>query len=271
VAKDDYSFKEFSEQPFYHTVNQWLVDRTGLKPGWTVMDVACGTGAVTRLIADRIRGARDALVVGLDVSASALQEARRRLAGTRDAVVEFVQGRAEEMSQAIRGAADAVFLCNSIHYFADKDQLLAEVRRTLRPGGVFAFNTTFFDGAHVPGTDRFYRRWMMRALRILKKRYDTRPDRAKTQARVQLTADQYKKLLEAAGFQLSTFELVPVSVVEQGWLAISCYADFIEGVLPGIPIDCASNILCEALTETFRELELTDVPRNWLSVVAARP
>lgn len=270
MAKDDYSFKAFSEQPFYHTVNQWLVDSAGLKPGWTVVDVACGTGAVTRLIADRIRGARDALVVGLDMSASALQEARRRLADTRDALVEFVQGRAEEMSKVIRGAADAVFLCNSIHYFGDKDQLLEEARRTLRPGGVFAFNTTFFDGAQVAETEQFYRRWMMRAIRTLRKRYDIRPDRAKTQARVQLTADQYRELLEGAGFRLSTLELVPVSVAEQGWLAISCYADFIEGVLPGVPIDCASSILCEALSETFRELELTEVPRNWLSVVAAR-
>jgi ubiquinone/menaquinone biosynthesis C-methylase UbiE len=270
VSTSEYSFRAFSEQPFYEAVNQWLVDRAGLKPGWTVVDVACGTGAVTRLIVDRIRGARDALVVGLDLSAAALRDARERLAGTRDALVKFVHGRAEDMSRAIRGAADAVFLCNSIHYFENKDELVAEARRTLRPGGVFAFNTTFFDGAQLAETEQFYRRWMMRAVRTLRKRHDMRPDRTKAEARHQLTADDYRHLLEGAGFEVSVLELVPVSVVEQGWIDICRYADFIGGVLPGVPVDCASDVLCDALRQTFRELELTSVPRNWLSVVAAR-
>lgn len=271
MSDQDYSFKAFSEQPFYQAVNERLVESAHLEPGWRVIDAACGTGSVTQLVVERIKGARDALVVGLDRSRAALEEARARLADTRDAVVQFVEGQAEQMSQAIKGAADAVFLANCVHYFENKDQLIAEARRTLRPGGVFAFNTTFFDGAILKETERFYRRWMLRALRILKERYGLKPSRERTQARQQLNADEYRALLESNGFLVSVLELIPVEVVEQGWIDISHYADFIAGVLPGVPVDCASGVLCEALHATFDDLGLQAVPRNWLTVVAQRP
>ena len=271
VGLDDYSFKAFSQHDFYRQVNKWLVDRAGLEPGWTVVDAGCGCGAVTELIAERVRGGRDAVVTGLDVSAAALREAQEKLAGVRDVAVEFIQARAEEMSQALRRVVDAVVFCNGIHYVEDKGGLLAEVYRTLPAGGVFAFNTTFFQGAHLEETDRFYRRWMMKALRMLRAQYDLRPERGKVEARHQLTPDQYGRLLDVEGFEIRVQELVPVSVSEQGWIDISRYADFIAGVLPGISIETASEVLCETVRDTLAELRVRSVPRNWLSVVAARP
>ncbi len=270
MTLDDYSFRAFSQHDFYRQVNEWLVDRAGLERGWTVLDVACGCGAVTELIAERIHGGGNAVVIGLDMSASALREAREKLAGARDVAVEFVQARAEEMSQAVRRAVDAVVFCNGIHYVEDKSQLLAEVCRTLPAGGVFAFNTTFFHGAHLPETDRFYRRWMIKALRMLRGQYDLRPKRDKVEARHQLTAVQYRTLLEAEGFEIKVQESVPVKVSEQGWIDISRYTDFVAGVLPGIAITTASEVLCETVRETLAELEVESVPRRWLSVVATR-
>ena len=270
MGLDDYSFRAFSQHDFYRQVNEWLLDRTGLKRGWTVLDVACGCGAVTELIAERIHGGGNAVVIGLDMSASALREARERLAGARDVVVDFVQARAEEMSQAVRRVVDAVVFCNGIHYVEDKSRLLAEVYRTLPAGGVFAFNTTFFQGAHLPETDRFYRRWMIKALRMLRGQYDLRPKRDKVEARHQLTAVQYRTLLEAEGLEIKVQEAVPVKVSEQGWIDISRYTDFVAGVLPGIAITTASEVLCETVRETLAELEVESVPRRWLSVVATR-
>jgi ubiquinone/menaquinone biosynthesis C-methylase UbiE len=226
---------------------------------------------VTELIAERIRGGCDAVVIGLDMSASALREAREKLAGARDVVVEFVQARAEEMSQSVRRVVDAVVFCNGIHYVEDKSRLLAEVHRTLPAGGVFAFNTTFFQGAHLPETDRFYRRWMIKALRTLRGRYDLRPERDKVEARHQLTPEQYRTLLESEGFEVTVQDLVPVTVSEQGWIDISRFSDFVAGVLPAISITIASEVLCETVRETLAELGVESVPRNWLSVVAARP
>jgi ubiquinone/menaquinone biosynthesis C-methylase UbiE len=270
MGDSEFSFTAFSQQDFYRRVNEWLIDRVGLQRGWAVVDVACGCGAVTELIAERIRGGREAVVTGLDLSADALKDAKERFVGVRDVVVEFVQARAEEMSQVLRRAADAVVFCNGIHYIEDKDQLLSEVHRTLPPGGVFAFNTTFFNGAHLPETDRFYRRWMLKTLRRLRERYDLKPERAKVESRQQWTAEQYRDLLQSGGFEVKVAEMVPVQVTEEGWIAISRYTDFIAGVLPGISLKTASDLLCETVSETLSELGVGSVPRNWFSVIAAR-
>jgi hypothetical protein len=57
----------------------------------------------------------------------------------------------------------------------------------------------------------------------------------------------------------------------QGWLDISRYEDFVAGALPGIPLGQASEALQESVRQTFQEMGLTVVPRNWLAVVAAKP
>jgi ubiquinone/menaquinone biosynthesis C-methylase UbiE len=270
MAADDYSFKAFSEHAFYRKVNEELIDRAKLECGWTVVDVACGSGAITELILEKIQGARDAMVIGIDMSAGALKDAREKVAGVRDAVVEFVQTRAEEMSNSIRRAADAVVFCNGIHYIQDKPGLLAEVRKTLKPGGVFAFNTGFFDGALPPETVRYYRRWMLKSLRKLKTQYNLKPEHSKVESRKQLTADEYREMLEAKGFELRTYEIYSGRVPEQGWIDLSRFSDFIAGALPGIPLKTASDVLVESLRETFDELDVTTWPRNWLTVVASR-
>ena len=270
-AADQFTFKAFSEHAFYRQVNEVLVERARLQRGWTVIDVACGSGAITALILDKIRGAREAMVIGVDMSATALREASERVAGARDAVVEFVQARAEELSDSIRRAVDAVVFCNGIHYIEDKDALLTEVHKTLKPGGIFAFNTGFFDGAMPPETLHYYRRWMMKSLRKLKADYNLKPDRSKVESRKTLTADEYIELLQSKGFEVRSQEVYPGEVTEQGWVDLSRFSDFIEGALPGVPLSTASAVLVDSLHETFKDLELSIWPRNWLTVVAARP
>jgi ubiquinone/menaquinone biosynthesis C-methylase UbiE len=271
VAADEYSFKAFSEHAFYREVNEALVDRAELRRGWTVVDVACGSGAITELILEKIRGARDAMVIGVDMSATAIREAGEKVAGVRDAVVEFVQARAEEMSANIKRAVDAVVFCNGIHYIEDKQRLLAEVYKTLKPGGIFAFNTGFFDGALPPETVKYYRRWMLKSLRKLKTQYNLRPEHSKVESRIQLNAEQYRELLEDKGFELRAYEIYPGEVTEQGWIDLSRFSDFIAGALPGVPLQTASDVLVESLRETFAELGVKAWPRNWLTVVASRP
>ncbi len=270
MPAEDYSFKAFSEHAFYRMVNECLVDRAELKRGWTVVDVACGSGAVTELILEKIRGARDAMVIGVDMSATALRDARQKVAGVYDAVIEFVQARAEDLSQSIKRAVDAVVFCNGIHYIEDKTGLVKEIYRTLRPGGIFAFNTGFFEGALPPETVAYYRRWMMKAMRRLKSEYNLRPSRDKVESRKQLTPDQYRSLLEAEGFEVKTQEIVTSGITEQGWVDLSRFSDFIAGALPGVPLKTASDVLVTSLRETFDELKVSAWPRNWLTVVAAR-
>ncbi|GBD31727.1 Ubiquinone/menaquinone biosynthesis C-methyltransferase UbiE [bacterium HR33] len=235
-----------------------------------MVDLACGTGTVSELIAERIEGSCLSRMVGVDLSAEALCEAGRRLKRFTNQAIQLVQARVEELSDLVRQQVDAVFLCNAIHYLQNKREVLAAAYRVLRTGGRFAFNTTFFEGAQPPETLAFYRRWMLKALRTLKERYGESPNRDKVEARQQLTPEEYRALLQEAGFEIVSQELLPVVIPEEGWLAISGFADFASGALPGISLDRAVETLRSALRQTFAELKLDGVRRNWLSVVAVR-
>src|SRR5262245_65818993 len=59
---------------FLQDYSRRLVEVAGIKPGDRVLDVACGTGVVTRLVANKIGSAGQ--VVGLDLNAGMLARAR---------------------------------------------------------------------------------------------------------------------------------------------------------------------------------------------------
>ena len=61
-----------------------------------------------------------------------------------------------------------------------------------------------------------------------------------------------------------------VEVPLEGWVDISKFSDFIEGAMPGVPLDKASESLIKAAKETFEEMKITYTTRNWLDIVAVR-
>jgi ubiquinone/menaquinone biosynthesis C-methylase UbiE len=266
----EFTLDKFAQNAFYQEVNRRLVALAGLGPGLTVVDVGAGTGAVTRLLAQQVSSQRGAEVIAVEPSESALDVARRNLEDVKGAVVRFVEGSAERLSQFVRRPADAVFFCNAIHLVHEKEQVVDEVSRALREGGTFCFNTSFYEGAEPPEAERFYRRWMMKALRVLKRTYGLSPDRTKVEARMRLTEEEYVSLLRGHGFQVKSKEIVTVQMPLKGFEDISEYSLWIEGVLPGVPLPAGSAALKEGARQAFEELGLTSSPRNWLLVVASR-
>ena len=236
----DLSFKWFAEQGFFKAVNAHLVDLANIHPGQRIVELACGTGAATRIIRDRLEGARESLVIGIDASASALREAMQQLGNARDVALQFIQGRVEALSSTVREHVDGVIFCNGIHYVSDKDSLLDQVSQTLKVGGTFAFNTSFYQGAHLPETEGFYRRWMFKAIRILRSEYQLRPQPDKVESRKQLTPEQYGQLLRDRGFTIQCQAVQTVQVPLEGWVNISRFEDFVSGALPGVPTQQAS-------------------------------
>ena len=271
MAQDsDYSFTRFAQLEFFRAENARLVNKVGLQPGQQVVDLACGPGEVSKLILNKVRGTRESLVIGVDMSSQALQQARTEFVNVRDAVVRFVQAQAEDLSQTVKERVDAVVFCNAIHLITDKERVLREINSTLKPGGAFAFNSTFYNGSQLAETDSFYRRWMMRALRILRNEHSLRLDREKVMARQQLTPDEYRGLLAQSGFQVSMEHVETIDVPIEGWLYISTFTDFVQGAMPGVPVDTGSSVLRQAIVETFEDMNLTFVKRNWLEFVATR-
>ena len=267
---DGFTLDRFAQHPFYLEVNRRLVALTGLHKGQCVVDLGAGTGAVTRLLAEKVASRPTAEVIAIEPSETAIEVARRNLENITGAVVRFVQGGAERLSQLVKMPVDAIFFCNAIHLVHEKELVLQEIRKTLREDGTFSFNTSFYDGAEPPESEQFYRKWMMRALRALKSNYGVMPDRTKVEARIRLTADDYTRLLEQNGFTIRRQEVMTVEMPLSGFEAISDYSLWIEGVLPGVPLEAGRESLIEGARGAFQELGLKSSPRNWLQVVASR-
>lgn len=265
-----FTLEAFSRHEFYKEVNRRLIDRCGLRAGQSVVDLGCGTGAVTSLLVEQMAG-ESGEVIGIDPSEEQLAVARRSITSVGQLAVRFFQGTAENLTRLLRKQVDAVLFCNAIHMVEDKRNVLGQVGRVLRPGGIFAFSSTFYAGAEPPETEQFYRRWMMRALRILKSEYQTPPPRGeRAQARQRLSPDDYRCLLSEAGFQVREMDMARVEMTEEGFRDLSSFADFMSGILPGVPYERASHVLCRGVSETFAELGLSTSPRNWLLVVAEK-
>ena len=271
MTSADFSFATFSQNPFYEALNARLVAMAEPSSGQRIVDLACGTGGVTKLILQQLRGARDSVIVAVDHSSIALKQAMEELKAHRDNAVQFVQSQVEQVSESMKERADTVIFCNAIHYIPDKDGLIDEIARTLNPGGKFAFNTSFYEGGQVPESLQFYRKWMFKSARVLRREYGLSPRRAdKVESRKHLTADEYRDLLERHNFIVVRQVEDTVQVPIEGWLDISTFEDFIIGTMPGVPLKEASASLQTGVHQTFEEMNITHVPRNWLDIVAVR-
>ena len=99
----------------------WLDPR----PGERILDLGCGTGALTAAIA-----AAGAQAEGVDQDAAMIALARREHPG-----IPFRQADAQRLRVA--EPLDAVFSNAALHWMPDQDAVIAGVAAALRPGGRF--------------------------------------------------------------------------------------------------------------------------------------
>ena len=266
AADDDrFSFTPFTRHPFFTQVNRWIIDKV-ITPGrQIIVDLGCGPGAVTKLILERISGAEPAPhVIGVDPSPSAIARARACISSR---FAEFKEGTAELLSRLVP-PADAVVFLNAIHLMPDKAQVLKEIRRVLKPGGLLAFNSTFFNGAYVEGTSGFWRRWIVRSVQALREKGIEIQHNGHAAAMEWYSVEQYTAALKEAGFRPTTVELLRIDMTRAALIDIGRFSLFIEGALPGVPLEEGAKALEVGLERTMSELKVESVPRHWLEVVA---
>lgn len=260
-----FSFTPFTRHPFFQHVNRWILERVICPGRQVIVDLGCGPGAVTQLILEKVADQQPPpRVIGVDPSPSALVKARAAISSKW---AEFKQGSAEWLSKLVKSADTVVFL-NAIHLMPDKKQVLKEIRRVLKPGGLLAFNSTFFNGAYVEGTSGFWRRWIVRSVQALREKGIEVKHDGHAAAMVWLSADEYKAALEEAGFRPTTVELLRIEMTAESLADIGRFSLFIEGALPGVPLEEGSEALQIGLKRTMEELKVDRVPRFWLEVVA---
>jgi SAM-dependent methyltransferase len=106
-----------------------ILDTFGDLSGVRLLDVACGTGHLVRVAADR-----GALAEGLDIAPNMVRIARETFGG-----LPFVEADAEAMPHA-DASFRAVTCCFGLLHMERPEAVLAEVFRVLRRGGRFTYS-----------------------------------------------------------------------------------------------------------------------------------
>ena len=123
-----------------------LVAQAALRPGERVLDVACGTGVSTRLLAPQVGPTGH--VVGLDLNPGMLARARAA-PPPEGAAVDWREGDAGALPFEA-STFDAVCCQLGFQYFPDRAQAAREMHRVLKPTGRLV--TLVWRGlAHSPG------------------------------------------------------------------------------------------------------------------------
>ena len=109
--------------------NRVAVRATGLGPGGRALDLACGTGSLTRDLAKRV--SPEGYVLGVDFSNEMLKAAKGRPATN----IEYHLGDATNLGGIASGSFEAVTIAYGARNIPDLDALFREMARVVRPGG----------------------------------------------------------------------------------------------------------------------------------------
>lgn len=107
-----------------------VLERLAFGPGEQILDLGCGNGWATRLLAKAAPGAS---AVGVDLSPTMVARAEERHRFTIRARYEVA---ALEQLPFPDARFDRAFSVETLYYSPDLDRALAEVRRVLKPGAV---------------------------------------------------------------------------------------------------------------------------------------
>jgi len=160
-----------------------VVELLAPRAGERILDLGCGEGALSERIA-----AAGAVVVGVDAAPDMVAAARRRGLDARLLEAEGLTFEEE---------FDAVFSNAALHWMRRPDEVIARVRRALRPGGRFVGEF----GGH--GNVAAIR---VALVAVLARRG---LEGAALSPWYHPTADEYREKLEAAGFVTESIALIP--------------------------------------------------------------
>ncbi len=158
ISTDEQMRREFNQwaeagrgeemEQHHISITQQTLALMGLKHGERVLDLGCGAGWATRLLAQLVAGGgeRPGQVVGLDVSDEMVRRARG--ASTQYDNVLFVVGSAQQIPWE-ENFFEKVLSVESFYYYGDQDGVLDELFRVLAPRGeLFILINLYKDNAY---------------------------------------------------------------------------------------------------------------------------
>ncbi|CAN1208846.1 3-demethylubiquinone-9 3-methyltransferase [Tumidithrix helvetica PCC 7403] len=289
------TYEPFSQQPEYIETNRGFIRSLPLDSVTKVLDLACGTGTLTELLFE-VRP--DFSVIGIDISSVSLEIGRKlfreqnRLVSTLEQLqsaqaagkggVLMLEGSADEVPLASE-SMDLVIMGNAIHLLPDKDKLVSEAYRVLRPGGHFAFNSSFYIGTYPEGTEYVYTEWVKEAVGFITEK-DEEDKRAggtgiKRQRGTRQTAfnkgwmspQQWQEVLERNNFIPEKQEIRTMMMNQESFETVGAYAGFSEVMMSGYPLEIGSEALQEGAKRAFQKLNIVTVPRFYLEMTGRKP
>ncbi len=115
-----------------------MIERSGIKPGMTVLDLGCGSGAFTPFVA-MVVGERGR-VYAVDIQPAMLKQLEGKLARPENRGIKNI-----ELRQASAyglpfedGSLDLVYMVTVLQEIPDRGRALREIKRVLKPGGILA-------------------------------------------------------------------------------------------------------------------------------------
>lgn len=189
-----------------------LIDWLAPAPQERILDVGCGDGYNTAVIAKR-----GAIVTGIDVNESRLTIARKRHRGLP---VNFRGMNAEAMSFADASFDKAISFC-VIEHFQHDDLVLANIRRVLASHGTLVLSADSLMNPEIRDVER----------EIHSNRYDVKTF---------YSVDVLRRKLEAAGFALERWRYILTTPVSLALVRASWHLDDLP--LPLLPIKAAGYL-----------------------------
>lgn len=279
------SYEPFSDEQEYLEANRAFINTLPIGSRADVLDLACGTGILSEMMLQTHPTLR---IVNSDLSRESLLLTRSRLgragflsSGQNGAgrSVGLVEASADTLP--LRSARfDAVVMGNAIHILPDTDLLLREIRRVLRPGGLLAFNSSFYAGTYPPGTEKFYHQWLIEALRFIKLRDEelkregkegvrrVRGRAAAAFSKPWPTTQEWTDQLQRNGFRVESVYERTVMMNQRSFETVGAYAGLACVLLSGYPVPLACEALQAASGPAFAAVGMESVPRLWLEIAA---
>lgn len=122
-----------------------LIERSGIKPGMTVIDLGCGNGAYTNFVARAV--GEQGKVYAVDIQTAMLRGLEKKLARAENQDIKNVElKKANAYDLPLEdGSIDLVYMVTVLQEIPDRDRALREVSRVLKPDGILAVSEIVID------------------------------------------------------------------------------------------------------------------------------
>ncbi len=283
LTDTEFVFEPFASTTEYRTVNTAIVRdwidtmvQMGSREVERLLDIATGVGTMAQLFLNNLPEQwKQPAVLCVDKSKEALKQAKASLEPVVENL-ELFHVSAEEMDLP-DNSVDVAVWGNGIHYLSLEAQqkALQAMRKVLKVGGWFFFNSAFYAEARPPETLPFYRAQVRRAVEYLRawgvsrERGEGRPEASNF-----LPREQYEKLLQGVGFKIEEVQEVAAHIRRTAWENISGFQQYAAGALHGYRPDAAAEAMKAAVGPALEEHGFRDrrgdlrIPRNWLAISA---